>query len=71
MVCYKIMITNKKINQGDLSIFLKGGAALDKSDYRPKPNADWLTEKMWINILALSLHSFTNEGINFYKNLPD
>lgn len=54
-----------------MSIFLKGGAALDKSDYKPKPNADWLVEKMWINILALSLHSFTNEGINFFKNLPD
>jgi dynein heavy chain len=32
MVCFKILITAKKITNNDVSIFLKMGDSLDKSD---------------------------------------
>ena len=71
MVCFKILITNNKLNSNDISILLKAGNALDKSDQKKKPNPDWVNPKMWNNILALSLHCFNSENIPFFKNLPD
>lgn len=71
MLCFKILITNGLIKAGDVSMFLKGGDALDKSDYKPKPKIDWLNEKMWTNILSLSLHKFSNDSLSFFKSLPD
>lgn len=37
MVCFKIQITDGKINGEDVAVFLKSGDALDKSDFKPKP----------------------------------
>lgn len=71
MLCFKILITANKINNADVSVFLKAGDALDKADAKPKPNADWISEKMWNNILALSIHKFNGDNIAFYKNLPE
>ena len=71
MVCFKILITDKKLTSNDISLFLTAGNSLDKTNYKPKPTPDWITEKMWTNILALSLHCFSSEGIPFFKTLPE
>lgn len=53
-------------------MFLNSGNALDKSSMKIKPqNSDWLSEKMWNNITALSLHYFGGEKEQFFKNLPE
>lgn len=71
MTCFKILITNGKLKSDDISLLLKAGNSLDKSDQKKKPNPDWVNLKMWNNIQALSLHCFNNENIPFFKNLPD
>jgi dynein heavy chain len=71
MVCFKIQITDEKITSEDVSVFLKSGDALDKTDYKPKPQAEWLNEKMWTNILALSNHKFGPDQNQIFKNLPE
>lgn len=37
----------------------------------PKPPADWINEKMWNNIVALSIHKFNNENNAFFRSLVD
>lgn len=69
MVCFKVLITSKKITNADVSLFLKAGDALDKADYIPKPNADWINEKMWNNLIALSLHKFKNDNQPFFRSI--
>ena len=71
MLCFKIMITGKLITPGDISLFLKAGAALDKSHYKPKPSPDWISPRMWNHVLALSNHCFSNENVPFFKSLPE
>ncbi len=40
-------------------MFLNCGNSLEKSSMKPRPpNSEWLSEKMWNNITALSLHYF-------------
>ncbi len=34
MVCFKIMITDKKLKPDDISLFLKGGSVLDKGQLK-------------------------------------
>jgi len=71
-VCFKILITDKKLNGNDIAIFLKGEDAIDKSAAKQKPgNAEWLTDKMWLAVVALSLHKFNGDSMAFFKNLPE
>lgn len=73
MMCFKIMLTALKITGADLSIFLKSGAALDiKTAEKAKPFA-FIQDKVWLNILALSKHSFGpgKEAAPFFRELPD
>lgn len=44
---------------------------MDKSLLRPKPSIDWLTDRMWVNLLSLSYHFFGQDKEQFFKNLPD
>ena len=53
MVCFKILITDNKLTVSDFSMFLKGGSSIDKIT-EVKPKADWITEKIWNNVLVLS-----------------
>ena len=69
MVCFKILITDLKLTVADFSIFLKGGSSIDKVT-EIKPKADWITEKIWNNVLVLSQHCFANESVPFFKSLP-
>ena len=71
MVCFKILITNEKLSNDDISLFLKAGNTVDKSSMKAKPQCDWLKEKQWKNIIALSQHKFLNDGVPFFKTLPD
>ncbi len=53
-------------------MFLKSGAALDIKTERAKP-LSFLLDKIWLNILALSRHSFgsVKEGLAFFRELPE
>jgi dynein heavy chain len=70
MICFKIMITAEKITNADVNIFLKGGASLDAKSERSKPFS-FITDKVWLNILALSRHHFGNDPLAFFRELPD
>lgn len=53
-------------------MLLNSGNSLDKSSMRQKPaNSEWLSEKMWNNITALSLHTFGGDKEQFFKSLPE
>ena len=55
-----------------MSLFLKAGAALDIKAEKSKPPLPWLSDKQWLNILAISRHNFAYEsGVAFFKDLPD
>jgi dynein heavy chain, axonemal len=70
MICFKILTTAQKLNGGDISIFLKGGAALDSRTERAKPNPS-LNDKAWMNCLMISRHHFNNDPLAFFRELPD
>lgn len=72
MMCFKILQTANKITAMDVSIFLKSGADLDVKTERPKP-VTFISEKIWMNILALSRHSFGpgKDGLAFFRELPE
>lgn len=61
MICFKILITAKKLTGGDVGAFLKAGAGEDIKTARPKPQGNqfnFIDEKSWLNILAFSKHTF-------------
>lgn len=67
MVCFKILITDKKLSIADVNQFLKAGNAVDKSEVLKMPEkADWITEKMWNNVNALSRHCFNGQNVPFF-----
>lgn len=70
MICFKILTTAEKITNGDVNIFLKGGASLDAKSERAKP-FNFITDKVWLNILALSRHHFGSDPLAFFRDLPD
>lgn len=70
MMCFKVLQTAEKINSNDVSILLKSGAALDIRTERAKP-LQYLQDKTWLNILALSKHHFSGDSSAFFRELPD
>jgi dynein heavy chain len=70
VIVFKILVTAGKITNDDVGIFLKGGADLDARSEKPKP-FNFITEKAWLNILALSRHHFARETVAFFRELPD
>ena len=72
MVCFKILITDGQLTSSDISILLKAGNSLDKADMKKKPSPDWINQKMWNNLTALSMHCFGSDNtMPFFKNLPE
>lgn len=74
MICFKILITAKKLTGNDVGAFLKAGAAEDIKTARAKPQGNqfnFLDEKSWLNILAFSKHTFGESSIPNFKELPD
>jgi dynein heavy chain len=65
MVCLKILMKDDKLNGGDISVLLKAGSALD--DRNKKFN--WLDQKSWLNLLALSKHKFNNDHQPFFGGI--
>merc|ERR1719334_830632 len=60
VLSFKVDLNRKIISQAEINYILKGGAALDLSSCAPKP-AKWITDDMWLNIVALSqLPHFTD-----------
>lgn len=70
MVCFKIRQTDQKISGNDISLFLKAGSALDVKAERARP-VNWLSDKQWLNILAMSRHHFGKDPIPFFRELPE
>ena len=48
----KIMQTARRLSGGDITLFLKGGAALDINSVKPKP-FKWMTDGSWLNCIQL------------------
>lgn len=57
MMCFKIQTTAQKISSSDIGIFLKSGASLDIKNEKNRP-VQFISDKVWLNILALSRHNF-------------
>jgi len=70
MCCFKIYVTAGKITNNDVSQFLKAGAAVDAKSERARP-FNFITDKAWTNILALSRHCFGQDQVPFFRELPD
>merc|ERR1711871_545204 len=64
LVTVKILITAGHLNSSDLTLFLRGGAALDINSVRKKP-FNWLSNEVWLNIIELS------QSNKFFANLPN
>lgn len=64
LVTIKIMITAGHLKPSDLTLFLRGGAALDIDSVRRKPFS-WISNEAWLNVIELS------QSIKFFQNLPN
>merc|ERR1711871_470635 len=64
LVTTKIMITAGYLKTSDLTLFLRGGAALDINSVRRKP-FNWISNEAWLNVIELS------QPIKFFSNLPN
>jgi hypothetical protein len=53
------MITDKKLNGGDISFYLKAGNDLDQKSEKAAPN--YLEPYQWMNALKLSRHKFSRD----------
>lgn len=66
---FKILITDRKLSNNDVSIYLKGGSDLDQKSEKAVPN--YLEVVQWMNALKLSRHKFGRETHCFFSELPD
>merc|ERR1719174_2571497 len=64
IVTMKILITSNLIQQSDMDIFLRGGAALDINSVQAKPFS-WMSDSAWLNIVVLT------QRIPFFKTLTN
>lgn len=53
ILALKILLTAQRLDQSDVTLFIKGGAALDLNAVRPKPYL-WLADPAWLNAIQLS-----------------
>ena len=53
ILALKILLTARRLEQADVTLFIKGGAALDLNSVRPKPYL-WLADPAWLNAIQLS-----------------
>ena len=64
LICtLKILVTAGLLKGGDVTLFLRGGAALDINTAKRKPFG-WMTNDSWLNILALA------DALKFFANMP-
>jgi len=69
-VSLKLLVTAKLLTNNDISFFLKSGAALDIKLERPKPVKS-MSDKLWLNIIALSKKSFADGHSPFFSDIAD
>ena len=51
---------------------MKDDAKLNAKTEKPKPQYyTFITDKAWLNIIALPKYTFGNEGFPFFRELPD
>lgn len=67
MMCTKILIKDGKLTHADVSLFLKAGAGVDDRNKL----FNWMEQKTWLNLKALSKHKFSNDHTFFFKELPE
>jgi dynein heavy chain len=53
LVALKILVASQMLKPSDVTLFLRGGAALDINSVRRKP-FQWMTNDVWLNIVQLS-----------------
>ena len=66
LVLFNILVTAGRLTPSEVTLFLKGGAALDLNAVKPKPVA-WLSDMAWLNIIQLS----SDSGAVVFRSLPD
>ena len=64
LVTMKILVAAGHLKSSDVTLFLRGGAALDINSVRRKP-FQWMSNEVWLNVVQLS------ESSKFYSNLID
>ncbi|CBN78680.1 dynein heavy chain [Ectocarpus siliculosus] len=64
ILALKILLTARRLDQSDVTLFIKGGAALDLNAVKPKPYL-WLADPAWLNAIQLSRDNV------MFKSLPD
>ena len=67
MMSTKILIKDGRLTPADVGLLLKAGGGIDD---RSKP-FQWMEQKTWLNLKALSKHKFANDHTFFFKELPD
>jgi dynein heavy chain len=63
LIAMKILVAANYLKNQDVTLFLKGGAALDINSVRPKP-FQWMSNDAWLNVVELS------QSNKFFNNLP-
>ena len=53
LLSFKILLTAQLVKSSDLTLFLRGGAALDINTVRKKP-FPWMSNDVWLNVVELS-----------------
>jgi dynein heavy chain len=56
MISLGILMQSGKISSADINLFLRGGSGLDTKSEPPNPYAKWMSDKVWLNVLALERH---------------
>lgn len=70
ILCTKIMIAAERLPMNVLMFLLSGGDIVDSSKIISNPSPDWITEKIWENVLKLSqLNCFNGFTDSFISNL--
>ena len=67
MICLKVLLQSGELTGADVAMLLKAGSGID--DRNKKFN--WMENRIWLNILALSRHKFGSSAIAFFKDFPD
>ena len=62
LLTMKILVAAQQLKSSDMTLFLRGGAALDINSVRRKP-FQWMSNDVWLNIVQLS------QSNKFYSNL--
>jgi len=62
MLLLKILITSGRLAADDVTLFLKGGAALNLNNVRQKP-FNWLSDSAWLNLVQLSMSKPIFKGV--------